>query len=79
MNTYVRVFVHAGKRKERILEVASSTYEIHVREKAERGEANARVREMLALVLGVRVEDVRMVKGARSPHKTYLLINHHLV
>ncbi|MBP9760257.1 MAG: DUF167 domain-containing protein [Candidatus Pacebacteria bacterium] len=70
---YVRVRVKAGTRKERILQVAERVYTIEVREKAERGEANARVRALLADILGVRPEELRLVKGATSPSKVYLL------
>ncbi len=72
---YVRVRVKAGARKERMEEVGEGVYTIHVREKAERGLANARVRSLLAQALGVRVEDVRMVKGATSCMKLFLLGN----
>lgn len=52
-------------------------YTVEVREKAERGEANDRVRTLLAETLCVRTTDLRLTKGATSPSKLYLLTNHH--
>jgi uncharacterized protein len=69
---YVRVRVKAGARKERVSE-EKGVYTIEVREKTERGEANARVREVLARALCVRPETLHLVKGMTSPSKTYLL------
>ena len=72
---YVRAKVKAGTRKERIEQVSERVYTIDVREKAERGMANARVRELLAEALCVRAEDLRLVKGSTSPSKIFLLSN----
>ncbi len=72
---YVRVRVKAGARKERMEEVEEGVYAVRVREKAERGLANERVRILLAQALGVRPEDLHMVKGATSCMKLFLLGN----
>jgi uncharacterized protein YggU (UPF0235/DUF167 family) len=73
---YIRVRVKAGTRKERIQQVAEGVYTVEVKERAERGEANARVRELLAEALHVTEHTLRLVKGTTSPSKTYLLVNH---
>ena len=49
---------------------------VEVREKAQNGEANRRVRELLAHTLNVPIQTLRLVKGTTSPSKTYLLTNH---
>ena len=71
-NTYIHVRVTTKARTECILE-KNGMYFIQVKEKAERGEANKRVRELLALAQNCKPEELRLVKGGRSPSKTYLL------
>jgi len=73
----IRVQVKAGSRKERMMQVEEHSYNIEVREKAERGAANKRVRQLLAEALGCSPKELRMVKGATSPRKHYLLGNPH--
>jgi uncharacterized protein YggU (UPF0235/DUF167 family) len=73
--THLRVTVKAGTRKERITQVGEWVYTIEVREKAERGQANARVRALLAEVLRVELKQLRLVRGATSPKKVFLLTN----
>lgn len=68
---YVRVEVRPGARKESVLQTDDKTYTIAVREPAERNQANARVREVLAEHLSVPIGKVRMVSGHRSPRKIF--------
>jgi len=68
---YVRVRVTPGVRTESVRE-RSGVYHIAVREKAEGGLANARVRDVLARALGLEAARVRLVKGATSPSKLFL-------
>ncbi len=68
---YIKVRVKAGARKERVVAKADDTYIIEVREKPERGEANKRVRELLAEALHAQEAHVRLVKGSTSPSKIY--------
>ena len=65
----VRVRVTAGAKKERF-ESAGERCIIAVKEKAQRNEANERVRELVAAHFGVSVVAVRIISGHRSPHKT---------
>jgi uncharacterized protein YggU (UPF0235/DUF167 family) len=51
------------------------TFYIEVKEKAERNEANARVKQLLATELGCTSRELRLIKGATSPSKTYLQVN----
>lgn len=66
----IRVQVAPDSRRERV-EKTEVGYRISVREPAERGEANDRVRAILARELGVPVSQVRFVTGMRSPNKTF--------
>ena len=71
---YIRVRVQTGRRKESVTH-EHDLWRIAVREKAERGAANVRVRELLAHALQVPPKALRLVAGATSPAKTYLLTN----
>lgn len=66
----VRVRVTPGARREK-MEKTTDGFAIAVREKAERNEANERVRAILAREFGVPLSAVRMKTGARSPAKTF--------
>jgi len=66
----VRVRVTAGARREKI-EKTKDGFVIAVREKAERNEANERVRAILAREFGVPPKAVRLERGARSPGKIF--------
>jgi uncharacterized protein YggU (UPF0235/DUF167 family) len=69
---YIRVRAKTKARAETILEERDTFY-IAVKEKAERGEANARIRQVLAERLHCNPKQLRLVKGGTSPSKTYLL------
>lgn len=71
---YIHVRATTKARTECILE-KNGTYHIQVKEKAERGEANKRIRELLAQTLHCTSKELHLVKGGRSPSKTYLFSN----
>lgn len=66
---YLKVRATAGARKESFREESSTHFVIAVREKAERNEANQRIRELLAAHFAIPVERVRIVNGHQSPSK----------
>lgn len=70
---YVSIRVRAGAKKESISEIAPGRFEIAVRERAERNQANRRVVALIAAHFRVREKDVRMVKGQRSPVKLFTI------
>jgi len=74
-STYIHVRVTTRGRTE-CIEKKNNTYYIIVKEKAERGAANKRVRELLAQTLHRTPKELRLVKGGTSPSKTYLFTNH---
>ncbi len=71
---YIRVRVTTNAKKE-TLHKNRDMFFITVKEKAKEGKANKRVRELLSQTLGCRPQQLRMVKGATTPSKTYLFIN----
>lgn len=73
MQQYLKVKVHAGEKKEKLLQKTPDSFEIWVKAPAERGLANAAVRAALAAHLGVAENQLSLVKGATSPAKIFLL------
>ncbi len=71
---YIRVRAKT-KTKHETIEEKKGVYYIHVKEKAERGEANKKIREMLAKEINCNPKRLRLVKGAKTTSKTYLLAN----
>ena len=67
----IRVTVTPLSRRERIVMGKQGILEIAVRESAEQGAANERVRQLVALHYKVGIPAVRLVTGAHSPRKTY--------
>lgn len=68
---YVRVHAVPGARKEVVTKVDETTFNIKVKEPAERNMANGRIRELLAREFGVPLPQVTMLTGHRSPSKMY--------
>lgn len=66
---YVKVRATAGAKREEILRESETHFNITVREKAERNEANTRIRELIALHFRVPLGKVRIVNGHQSPSK----------
>lgn len=71
----VRVKVTPRARRERFDEIGAGVFVVAVKEPAERNEANARVRELLARHFHVPEGRVRMITGARSGNKTFDVIH----
>lgn len=71
MKEEVVVKVFAGAKKEHVepAHVPGDPWNIYVREPAQNNLANFRVRELIARAYGVRVEDVEIRTGHRSPKK----------
>ncbi len=68
--TPVRVRVHAGARKEALVE-QGGTLEVWVREKAERNAANERARALVGRHLGVPTKAVRLISGHHRERKVF--------
>lgn len=72
MDQYLKVKVHAGEKKNKLLQKASDTFEIWVKAPAQQGRANEAVRTVLAEHLGVPENKLSLVKGATSSAKIFL-------
>ncbi|QQG46536.1 MAG: DUF167 domain-containing protein [Candidatus Niyogibacteria bacterium] len=70
----IKVKVFAGAKKEGISRKSENHFEICVKAKAERGEANRAVIRALAEHLKIPASRVRMIKGARRPSKIFEIL-----
>lgn len=69
MTIFVKVKVIADAKKEVVESLGDDSYSISVKEKAERNEANVRVRELIANEYRVLPHKVRILTGHHSPSK----------
>jgi len=67
--SFLQVRVRPSARVAQVQERKPGQYEVAVSAPAERGLANAACLEALAAFLGCRRGQLRIVKGAASPHK----------
>lgn len=70
----VRVRVTPDARKESLIEIKANVLAISVKESAERNEANARVRTLVARHYGVAETRVRIQTGHTSRSKSFNIV-----
>ena len=70
---YIHVKVTAGVKKESFVQKTEDSFEVSVREKAERNMANARVIELVAEHFKISLKKVRIVNGHRHPSKLLVI------
>ena len=66
---YIKVRVIPKAKREQIKKINSETFEITVKEPAERNLANNRIKELIAEFYGVGAEAVRLITGHHSGSK----------
>ncbi len=66
---YIKVKAIAGAKKEKIEKKSEDSYVIWVKEKAERNMANKRICEIMATLLDVSLDQIRIINGHQSPSK----------
>ncbi len=72
MESYIKVKVHAGEKKNKLVQKAPDTFELWVKAPAEQGRANEAVRTLLAEHLNLPENKLSLIKGATSPAKIFL-------
>ena len=72
MESYIKVKVHAGEKKNKLVQKAPDTFELWVKAHAEQGRANEAVRALLAQHLNLPENKLSLIKGATSPAKIFL-------
>lgn len=65
---YIKVRVIAGAKKETLIK-RGETFFVSVKEPAEQNRANTRVREIIAMHVGIPSKQVRIISGHQSPGK----------
>jgi len=71
---YIHVRVKTKAKTEKVY-TQNQKFFIDVKEKAERGAANKRVKELLASLIGCNIKQLRLIKGATTPSKTFIKTN----
>jgi uncharacterized protein YggU (UPF0235/DUF167 family) len=66
---FIKLKVHPGERRDKIVKKAPDAYEIWTKAPPERGLANASAIRLLSLQLGIETKKVCLIKGATSPAK----------
>ncbi len=72
MESYIKVKVHAGEKKNKLVQKAPDTFELWVKAPAEQGRANEAVRALLAQHFNLPENKLSLIKGATSPAKIFL-------
>jgi len=73
---FIKVKVFTEEKEEGIIKKSEDSYVVRVRAKAKRGEANGRVREILAGYFGVGEGKVRLIKGGKRLNKIFEILAH---
>lgn len=68
---YLKIKTYPDSKKPRIIKKAEDSFDVYVKEKAERGLANKAVAAALAAYFKVPTGKVRLIKGARSKNKIF--------
>lgn len=70
----IKVKVKAESKNEQILKLSEDSFSVKVKEKAERGLANQKVKEILALYFKVSAGKIKLVKGGKKPGKIFEIL-----
>jgi len=71
---FIKLRVHPGERRDKLLKKSADAYEIWTKAPPERGLANLSAIRQLSLVLGVDARRILLIKGATSPAKIVKII-----
>jgi len=71
---FIKLKVHPGERRDKIMKKAPDAYEVWTKAPPERGLANASAIRQLSLQLGVDARKITLIKGATSPAKIVKVI-----
>lgn len=67
----IRVKVFPNEKKEMVTKQSADSFEVKVKAKAERGQANRAVRSILADFLDLPEQKLRLVRGGKSRNKLF--------
>ena len=67
----IKIKVFPGSKKEEIIKKTEDSFEIRVREKPIKGEANQAVINLLGFYFKVPKQEIRLIKGFRQRNKIF--------
>ncbi len=67
----IKVKVFPGSKKNKIVDKSADSFEVHVKEEAERGLATKAVFGLLASHFKLTPGSIKLIKGARSKNKIF--------
>lgn len=67
----IKVKVFPQSNEDSIIKKSEDSYVVKVKEKAERGEANQRVNQILARYFNLSPGKIRLLKGGKKPNKIF--------
>ncbi|HNP79232.1 MAG TPA: DUF167 domain-containing protein [Candidatus Pacearchaeota archaeon] len=68
---FIKVKSIPCSKKEEIIKKDEDSFEIKIKEKPERGEANKRIKEILANYFKISLSKVILIKGAKQKSKIF--------
>ncbi len=71
---HIKVKTHPGSKKPRVIKKSEDSFEVYIKEMAERGLANKAVIKVLSSCLKVPAGKLRLVTGAKSRNKIFEII-----
>lgn len=71
---FIKVKVFTKKKHNKIIKKSENYYEIYVRAKPEKGEANKEIINLLAAYLQISESKVRLIRGFRQRNKIFEII-----
>ena len=71
---FLKVKVFPNSKKEEIIKKSEDEFEINIKEKAEKGRANKRIKEVLARYLNVSEEKLILIRGAKQKNKIFKIV-----
>jgi len=71
---FIRIKVFPGSKKEEVIEKSENSFEVKIREKPKRGEANKRLILVLASYFKVPKSKIRLIKGFRQRTKIFEIV-----
>ena len=69
----IYVKVKTRKREEKIVVLNKNAFEIHVKDPAREGRANAKVLKILSEYLNIPKKDIELVKGFKNRNKVFII------
>jgi len=71
---FIKVKVSPNSKKEETIRKSEDEFEIKIKEKAEKGKANRRVKEILSEYLNIPQEKLILIRGAKQRNKIFKML-----